>query len=400
MNTSHVAAILACGALLGGTSSVYAEGETQGDSKPSFRVGEGLRFEPAATLAVGYDSNVTSRNANEIDSWFTALTAGGTLTADTSQTASYTLSASISAGSYESSSADNYLDASLIAGADWKFGPKAELTAQAEYLRGHDARGASTRVVGAEPDTWDQVGVIGQFNYGREGSQGRIELNAGYHDKYYDDFAAGPAMTEDKEFADLGATFYYRVGPRTEVFVETAYRNTDFDVNGLYRDNETYSLRGGVAWNATSKTEGRAKIGYTEKDYNNPAAKDPSAMDWQLELIWTPTERDNVNLSTRRSLDESTGTGNYVKATDYRAAWSHNWTKRISSSVGVGYSETVYDGVARTDDLTLLDASLEYAYSKLLSFGGMVSQESRDSNLNANDYDRSIVGVYVKSPSR
>ena len=383
---------LCCIAVMAGNGYVQAEPASQ---TRDIQLGEGIELYPQATVELGHDDNLLLSDGNEMSSGFATLAASGKIVARKSQNATYHLQSGLKNGTYFDSADDNYLDGQLQAGGDWTVSRRVGLKVQAEYDRGHDARGGVDRGLGTEPDTWNNTGVKGTFRYGREEARGRIEVDAAYHTKRYDQFSL-TEKTEDKNTAEIGAAFFHRLQPKTEVFVEGRYANTDFRLDTSTRDNQAYHLRGGVIWNATAKTTGIAKLGYTSKKFDAAGMEDFSGLDWRLEARWQPVERDRFDVYTARHADDSTGLGNYNLATDYGVSWNHDWTPRIHSSLKTMYSDLEYGGYQRDDKSWNYSLGLEYAYAQWLKFGGEASFSKRDSSVIAKDYDRSILFMYAK----
>lgn len=137
-------------------------------------------------------------------------------------------------GSYSGVSSANYTDQKLGANANWVFSGRSGLKLGAEYMLGHDDQGAVPgAATHANPDKYHQTSFNALGGYGAEGAQGRIEVEAGLINKRYDNFktdnAGNPDNTKrDRDDTKLGATFYWRVMPKTQLLFQAVQTKYDY----------------------------------------------------------------------------------------------------------------------------------------------------------------------------
>ncbi|MCX7180847.1 MAG: outer membrane beta-barrel protein, partial [Proteobacteria bacterium] len=168
-------------------------------------------------------------------------------------------------GSYTGSgvSLNNYTDQTLAANAVWVLSGRSGLKLSADYKLGHDDLGAVPGVnTHANPDKWHQSSFSGMAGYGAEGAQGRVELDAGYISKRYDNFTSDAFGNPDNAKRDhddtkLGATFYWRIMPKTQLLFQAT--QTKFD----YAKGSFTGLGGVPNWTTLDSTERKYLFGVT-----------------------------------------------------------------------------------------------------------------------------------------
>jgi hypothetical protein len=171
----------------------------------------------------------------------------------------YTVAYRADVGRFSGFSADNYVDQNFQGSANLNFNASASLRIAPEYKLGHDDRGALPVNNGLRND-WKSTGLVSAFKYGAEGSQGRIVLDGSYLDRQYQN---NPTLTKgmNRKTTDVAASFYYRVLPKTSLFVQVGNARIAYadPVSVNYTGNEQRYMAG-VTWDATAQTSGTFKI--------------------------------------------------------------------------------------------------------------------------------------------
>jgi len=371
---------------------------------------------PEIEVTLKHDSNVTladGTNREEIDSFVTVLRPQvAFIMRQRAQTYSVILGAE--AGFYADSSDDDYTDFFAKGNARWRLSRSADLSVGAHYMRGHDQRGSTDRGISTEPDTWDEFGVNGLFQYG---TQDRIGFDAevGYRTRSYDDFFREEKL-DDQDHTDIAGRVYYRVQPKTRLFLEARYSMTEyqehFGTDNLQRaDSDVSNYSVGAVWTATGKTKGTAQVGYLKREFDSNASdarfEDFDGTSWKVAIEWKPMSRSIIDFSTSRYTADTTGiqAGGVQDTQDFSVNWRHNWRPRISTMVGLYYANTDYPGGTRgliglderSDDLINFDLGISYQFIKWASITAGASFTERDSNIDSDDYDRSVYYLTLKA---
>lgn len=294
-------------------------------------------------------------------------------------------------GRYGASSADNYNDHMLAGNGKFVFTGSLDFSAHVEHVGGHDPRGSTDRVGGAEPDTYENTGFEGTLGYGGEGARGRIEVNAGNYKRDYTNNRAFTAAS-DRETAILGATFFVRVMPRTSLLFQMEQRDIDFQLPASTQDSQETRYYVGAKWEATAATTGYAKVGRLEKDFDSAARQDFDGTAWDLGVRWSPRTYSHLDLSTMRTTEESTGVGDSIDSKRYNLNWTHNWSSRFSTVLLGSLRNDKFQGVGvtREDDTTTHGAKVFYQFRRWMRVGLEWTHTERDSNTAGANYGKNL----------
>lgn len=379
----------ALGALLAisgwGAQAQQAAGEKEA---PSGIAAGATRVQAGADFAAGRDDNVFLSDTNKrsskyrIFSPYARLEAAGRHKLD--------LGLRYDFGRYADTPSDNYDDRTLSAGADLQFTGRAGLRARAEYRHGHDPRGSTDRPFGERPDEYKHTGADGTFRYGAPGAQGRIEVDAGHYQRRYEN---NRSVTEafDYDTSSGGATFFWRVAPRTELLFQGQRQSYDYELGSSTLDSDETRFYAGARWTATARTEGTVKFGHLKKDFVEPSRQDVSSSSWDVGVRWSPLTYSIFDFTTSRQTNESTGLGNTILTSSYGISWTHNWNSRLRTQlIGVRRNDE-YQGATREDDTTTTGARITYQFRRWARFGVEYTHAKRDSDSNPFDYTRNLL---------
>lgn len=343
---------------------------------------------PGIGLVLGHDDNLFLSNANKRSSFFSIVSPFVKLEARRPSSV-YDLTYKGDFGNYWNSSADNYEDHQVLGNANWTFTARSGLKLRAEYLRGHDPRGSTDRPSGTEPDRWHSSGISGVFGYGGVGPA-RIEVESGYVEKRYDNNRVFTAAA-DRDTTSIGATFFYRVMPRTSLLFQVTHAELDYPGSPPLDSSEQRYLAG-VKWEATAKTTGTFKIGQFKKDFDSPLRQDFSGVGWEGAVRWSPLTYSVFDFTTAREPNESTGLGDFILTKRIAATWTHAWNSRTTSYVNLGFRNDDFRGagVSRSDDTATGGVRLTYQMRRWLNLGAEYSHTTRSSDIPVFDYDRNL----------
>lgn len=362
---------------------------------------------PAVDLTLGHDDNVIRGKSgqNKRSSSFMVVSPSVRLEGK-SQANLYSLTYRADIGRYRDSSADNYNTQKLSGLASLSPTARVALDLRGEYARGTDARGSNDRALPNEPDRWHSWMVGGVLGYGAPGAQGRIELEAGYTDKEYDNNRAsrvvGGVFQQGTEFLDradasYGGTFFWRVAPKTQLLFQVRQTDIDYDISASTLDSKERRYLAGVTWTATAKTTGIFKIGRLKKDFDSSTRSDSSESSWEGTVQWKPLTYSTVDITTGKQMNEvtgnGTGSGDFISSKNLNATWTHSWKPRFSTSVSAGVREDDYQGsgATRSDDTDNLGLGMAYQMRRGLKLGANYTHTKRDSNVSPFDYSRNVI---------
>jgi hypothetical protein len=312
-------------------------------------------------------------------------------------------------GSYSGVSSANYTDQGISANANWVFSGRAGLKLGADYFRGHDDQGA---VPGAathsNPDKYHQTSFNALGGYGAEGAQGRFEVEAGLINKRYDNFkfdnAGNPDNTKrDRDDVKLGATFYWRIMPKTQLLFQAVQTKYDYKpasfAGWTTLDSTERKYNVGVTWEAAAKTTGIFKVGHTKKDFSDSSLRDFSGTGWEGQVKWSPLTYSNFDFTTGKSPGEST-IGNASLDKRYGVNWNHAWNSRLSSVASYNRTDTEYQsnaGVAQTDKIDVYGLKLNYQWMRTIKVGAGYERTDKSSTSATSAYKRDLWSIFLNA---
>ncbi len=347
-----------------------------------------LTLYPTASLSYGYNDNVLL-TTNRVSSRTTVLAAGLRAEAESGKS-KYFVGYDATVGRYDSSTVDSYNYHEFKAGADMDVGTRLRVRLGADYAIKSDPRGALPTPLTQSPNEYRQSGFNGLISYGASGAQGRVELDGGYSEKRYTSNRLTTAAF-DLDISKAGATFFWRVAPKTELLISGGMIRSDYTAPTSTLDNTVYNASVGVKWEATAQTQGTFRIGYSVKDMWLPGLQDTKGITWDGAVRWSPLSYSHVDMSTGRSFNDPLAGGNAIINSYYNASWTHDWTDRITSKVSGGLIPDNFNGTNRRDTTKSLGLGVSYAMQRWLSFGADYSHTVRDSNTATFSYRKNLL---------
>lgn len=347
-----------------------------------------LTLYPTASLSYGYNDNVLL-TTNRVSSRTTVLAAGLKAEAESGKS-KYSVSYDATVGRYDSSTVDSYNYHEFKALADMDVGTRLRVKLGADYAIKSDPRGALPTPTTQSPNEYRQSGFNGLISYGAPGAQGRVELDGGYSEKRYTSNRLTTAAF-DLDISKAGATFFWRVAPKTELLISGGMIRSDYTAPTSTLDNTVYNASVGVKWEATAQTQGTFRIGYSVKDMWLPGLQDTKGTTWDGAVRWSPLSYSHVDMSTGRSFNDPLAGGNAIINSYYNASWTHDWTDRITSRVSGGLIPDNFNGTNRRDTTKSLGLGLSYAMQRWLSFGADYTHTVRDSNTATFSYRKNLL---------
>ena len=374
----------------------------------TFKRNDNIYSQPS-TMANGTAGNVKSSNISVLAPKIKLEAKTGPHTFD----ASY----KVERGWFSGASVENYTDHVLNANAQWVFSGRTGLKLAAAYQKMHEDRGSDPNTAPhTAPDEYTQSSVSGKFGYGAEGAQGRMELDAGLTNKRYDNFRTTNAGLADNEKRDrddsvIGATFYWRVAPKTQLLFQATQTKYDYKLGAAgwaalnpastTLDSTDRSYLVGVTWEAAAKTTGIFKIGSVRKDFESSSRKDFTGASWDGTVKWSPLTYSNFDFNTGRSTGEAT-TGNASLDTKYGISWNHVWNSRLSSVASYSNLKNAYQHednalLKQVDTTNTIGLKLNYQWMRTVKIGAGYDRTDKTSNSANSAYKRNLYSVFLNA---
>lgn len=339
-------------------SSLFSGSVFSAGMGPQTGSASGAVFEPATVkagvfevmpwvgLSVGRNNNTGLTNGAKTSSTVTSLNPNVVIGLPT-QGQMYALKYAGNFTQFASSSVDNFNDHNLSALANNVWTSRLNSLVNLNYTKGHDGRNA---VAFRSKELWHATEVNAMGHYGAEGAIGQFELYAGQIAKRYDSNNTGATQFYNNDKATLKGTFFYRIAPATQMFVEagtTKFKYLTASPRPL--DSTEQRLMAGVRWEATAKTTGNVKVGTLSKKFNSGLRANGSATVWDVDVSWNPKQYSKFDASLHQTAMEDGSVGGYIISQDSNLMWTQDWSGFISSALTLGDGVDKFQGGVRTD---------------------------------------------------
>ena len=203
---------------------------------------------------------------------------------------------------------------------------------------------------------------------------------------------------------NAGGQVFYNFNTKTNLFAEYMFSDVVYQRNGL--NNSTgHQVALGVNGQIAPKVTGTAKATYAMRDYSHSkdgAENHPDLFGYYAALTWKATSRDTVQLSGERKMEETVyGANRYFADTIIALSGSHKFNKKLSASLTLAWEDMDYSrevwGTKRHDTLYTVRPQVDYLFKEWLMAGVWYQFRTRESNVDAAEYDNNKAGVFVKA---
>ncbi len=202
----------------------------------------------------------------------------------------------------------------------------------------------------------------------------------------------------DRDDQVVSTYAFYRVLPKTAVFLQYEYLDVDYD-RDLQSDSKEHHFFGGLQWNSGAKSRARLKLGYGMKDFDQEIDdREDLIGEFQIDYRYSP--KTSLYLLALRRIDETDIQGGGTILT-HRAGIGYNQrlAPRITGSVDLSYVQEDYQesitfgGVTndREDKYVSASLSLGYSFRRWLNLSAAYTYVDRNSNFEIFDYTNNTI---------
>jgi len=378
------------------SSAAAQEGASQSGGLSLQLMGMLVTIRPSVRMETRHDDNIylspTKRTADQM------LVLTPALRLETRQGANtFALRMSTTIGRYQNNTADNTTTYNLNGMANFDLGTRLRANLSGDYVEGADPRGSTNNAISSTPDRYRQTQGRAMFSYGARDAQGRIDFELGQLRRAYYNNRATTAGS-DRTVDDVGATFNWRLGPKTTLLFQGKHSKVAYDLSTSTLGSVENALLAGATWEATAKTRGTFRIGVVKKDFDDTTRASSSSLSWTGDVTWSPRTYSHVNLMLNRAPAETTGgVGNFIDRTNTGARWTHEWNSRFMTEASASYLTDAYQGVARTDNTQNYGFKATYKMRRWLSFGGDYAHSVRSSSDTNFDYQHNVFMLFLNA---
>lgn len=379
-----------------------------GFAPAAFPLDNGINITPTISVALQDDDNITFQSENEISSLVTIINPALLAVLDDGVNV-YNFSYSGVSGTYADSSDDNYFDNDLMFTADLGLSAYTSLNVAAGYTGGHEPRGTGNSEGNAdainEPTEFSNVYLSGDYSYGLEESNGRIELSGMINDKAYDEALSvtngvTTDLTDGKDFTStkVGAAFYFQSGAGGELFVEGSNAFIRYEDSGSSRDSDDLRLLFGIKWEATAMTTGSFKLGYQSKEFDVAGRDDFSGLAWEGNIQYQPFTYSTLTFTTSAAAKDPNVVGDYIEEQIYSINWAYGINDVLDANLVYNFNSEDYVGdsaAGREDETTVFGVNLNYTFRPNVLVTGKFNNMDRSSTADGIAFTQNVVGINV-----
>ena len=297
-----------------------------------------VEMTPQAAFGIGYDDNVYRQGEGELANIGSAVYKLAAEAEFKAQSGLNTYTATVAARntSYGSQAEANYLDFGLVGAVHQEFNSRNRLDVDLDVGRYHDAGNTINGAIDKAPPAYDLLKVGAKYGFGSMEARMRADLFASINRENY---TTGGGT--DNRITEFGATGYYRFLPKTSGLLEIKQRNLDYTVfgDGEY-DITSYLV--GLSWDATSKTNGYAKVGMRTRDAVGTGRQNFTG--WEVGINYLPVDYSLIQLSTVRDFgleSEEPANADFTEGTTTQLSWQHQWTGKISTNIHYAFTDAL-----------------------------------------------------------
>ncbi|WP_263079387.1 outer membrane beta-barrel protein [Endozoicomonas sp. Mp262] len=311
----------------------------------SFEMG-GINVTPLLKAGVGYDDNVyrEGTEGNDLkEKSATVYTVAPSIELKAEQGMSYyALTVDGVHKSFSGESDHDFTDYGAALDIHHEFNSRHRLTVTSGYGIKHDQGSTVDEAKDKSAPQYQQTDAAVNYGFGAKEATARVDVFGDYNAKDYEKIGKlGRDSGEDRKNKGYGATFFYKVMPKTEVLVEAKKRELSYD----NQDNAGYDITSylvGLNWEATAKSTGYIKAAHRERKSDVKTVDKENYSGWEIGISYLPVEYSLIQISSGRDYgleSENPASASFTKGFNAVVNWQHDWTSKITSNLGFSYTD-------------------------------------------------------------
>ncbi|MBX2808505.1 MAG: outer membrane beta-barrel protein [Cellvibrionaceae bacterium] len=297
---------------------------------------------------------------------------------------------------YSSYVDENYTDHLYETAFGWQLNEGHRLVIDGSLLQTHDARSpdAPSGQNASELDKYDDSAVDLQYDWGYDDARLGLTLAAAMSAR---DYTTNLSSTRERNRSqtELGGSLRFHLLERLTSRVDFNTALIDYEVDsaaGGSRDGSEAVYTLGFSWEMSSQLFMDIDLGVLDRDFDDVQRQGFSTSSWALDLNWSPLARSTVNLASSRATEEpSSGDSDVILRTSAGISWSHEWSRRLRSTLAYINSESDYRGSQREDNADDYAIRVNYQFRRWLDVG--VNAQYLEQRSTEVDYDRTRLGL-------
>jgi hypothetical protein len=357
---------------------------------------------PSLTVEGAYDSNVFADEDDEKDDFFATISPRVDAQSNFSRHAlNFTIGAE--GGAYNDYTSNNYFDFFSAADGRLDITRNDILSGALNLSRLHEDR-ESPDAAGAGEDVTKYWQGVARLNYRRNFN--RIFALVGGDITRFDYQDNNDINEDDRDRNQYRSRLRlgYTISERLAGFVEGTYDIRRYDQtpndDGVDRDSEGYSARGGVEIDITGILFGELAAGYTHREYNDDDLDTVNGVGGGGTLTWNVTPLTSIIFEAEGEIQETTvvfegdeASANFEKRVGIDV--THELLRNVLLNANAAYIRDDFEGTSRSDDTFQAGAGVSYLINRNLSLDATYRYSTRNSDADTAEYDRNIVRLGV-----
>jgi len=211
---------------------------------------------------------------------------------------------------------------------------------------------------------------------------GRSDLRLAYGNVWvdYQGSDSGLDSVENRGTAELK----FRFNRANALGLNFQYWNTDYDSPGVDSDSQQGKI---VYARQNKKFLLEAGAGWQNRSFDMNSLDDSNLFVWDVKLQSQGLKDTGLTFRVDHSLNDQSGDGHFYKATKLAVNADYDFSTDLQGRFYGAYQNSEYEFTHRDDDAWYFEASLAYVLTRWLTVSGAVGTETRDSNVDAAEYD-------------
>ncbi len=371
---------------------------------------------PKIELRYHDDKNIYATQTNEIDDNITLIVPSLDIKSEWANHA-FELFGSLEDASYKNQRDEDYQDHLIGTKGRLDIIEDQYLFFEAKQKRGHEERGSANELRGAsqaqvdldptllgrEPVKFRQTSA--NLGFAREISIITLRLEGNLHKYEFDDVPnlAGGVIEQEwrnRTHNEFSARLGYRLDMGYEAFLRGAYNfrayDRQFDINGLERSSNGYSIRGGVKLGYSDVTAWEFFAGWKSQRYDDARLKTISGPDVGGLFYWNPSELFDFKLYLTRTIQETIlqdASGFF--STNYGGEVIYAILENIDIYAKAGGNYWDFIGRDRLDNIFRGTIGADFYIIQSSYIGAEFESKTRDSNQEGQNYTRNKFVIKV-----
>lgn len=366
----------------------------------SIKLDNGIDLTPVLTLDYVNNDNVLYAETNEVDAWLSQISTG--LLAELKHGRSeFSLDYKGQWGSYSSSSTDNFSDHRIQFDFLTVPAEQSDLYASLYYSKQHENRGQGlSQGFGAdllEPVEYDDIGGEIGWKFSLLAERVWLDTKLGFQNKEYQNL---PQYTKNKDRDNVSVQLglFWQTGTGSQVFLRGQHTRIDYDdqaLGELSRDGDDYRTMAGIRWQRGELGAGNIGIGYQHKTFDSSLRNDFNGLSWDIGLEWSPLERLQFNLDSRRASVEPPLDGDYIRQMVHQFAVDYEFMETMMITANYRYLDETYIGIERNESTSAYGIEIGYDFRSNIRFTFIAQREDKESSLAEYAYQQNLLGLQV-----